>query len=65
MKLQNDYKETKENIIEYNTILDDQDKILSIISKDLEIIKEIARTECDMRDNPVEPVVINKITIVK
>jgi peptidyl-prolyl cis-trans isomerase A (cyclophilin A) len=33
--------------------------------KDLEIIKEIARTECDMRDNPVEPVVINKITIVK
>jgi len=33
--------------------------------KDLEIIKEIARVECDMRDNPVEPVVINKITIVK
>ncbi len=33
--------------------------------KDLEIVKEIARTECDMRDNPVEPVVINKITIVK
>lgn len=31
--------------------------------KDLEIIKAIARAECDMRDNPVEPVVINKITI--
>lgn len=33
--------------------------------KDLEIIKAIARIECDMRDNPVEPVVINKITIEK
>ena len=34
-------------------------------SKDLEIIKKIARTECDMRDNPIDPVVINKITIEK
>jgi peptidyl-prolyl cis-trans isomerase A (cyclophilin A) len=33
--------------------------------KDLEIIKKIARTECDMRDNPIDPVVINKITIEK
>jgi DNA gyrase subunit A len=40
MKLQNDYKETKANIIEYNGILDNQDRILEIISKDLDEIKE-------------------------
>ena len=40
MKLQNDYKETKENIIEYNSILDSQDKILEIIDKDLKTIKD-------------------------
>ncbi len=40
MKLQNDYKETKAKIIEYNEVLDSQDRILEIISKDLEEIKE-------------------------
>lgn len=40
MKLQNDYKETKEKIIEYNAVLDSQDRILEIISSDLEVIKE-------------------------
>ncbi len=40
MKLQNDYKETKAKIIEYNEILDNQDRILEIISKDLDEIKE-------------------------
>lgn len=40
VKLQNDYKETKENIIEYNSILDSQDKILEIIDRDLKVIKE-------------------------
>ncbi len=40
MKLQNDYKETKEKIEEYNGILDSQDKVLEIISKDLADIKE-------------------------
>lgn len=40
MKLQNDYKETQENIIEYNSILDNQDKILEIIDRDLKIIKD-------------------------
>ena len=40
MKLQNDYKETKEKIIEYNAVLDNQDRILEIISKDLDQIKE-------------------------
>lgn len=40
MKLQNDYKETKEKIEEYNSILDSQDKVLEIISQDLEDIKE-------------------------
>lgn len=41
MKLQNDYKETKEKILEYNSVLDSQEKILEIISKDLEVIKEV------------------------
>ncbi len=40
MKLENDYKETKENIIAYNDILDSQDKILEIVDRDLKIIKE-------------------------
>ncbi len=40
MKLENDYKETKENIIEYNKILDSQDKILEIVDRDLKVIKE-------------------------
>lgn len=40
MKLQNDYKETKAKIIEYNEILDSQDRILEIISSDLADIKE-------------------------
>ncbi|HQJ73935.1 MAG TPA: DNA gyrase subunit A, partial [Candidatus Dojkabacteria bacterium] len=40
MKLQNDYKETKEKIIQYNEILDSQDKILEVISNDLEVMKE-------------------------
>ncbi|PKN02987.1 DNA gyrase subunit A [Candidatus Dojkabacteria bacterium HGW-Dojkabacteria-1] len=40
MKLQNDYKETKAKIIEYNEILDSQDRILEIISSDLAEIKE-------------------------
>ena len=40
MKIQNDYKETKKRIDEYNTILDSQGKILEIIKKDLEEIKE-------------------------
>ncbi|HNW23145.1 MAG TPA: DNA gyrase subunit A [Candidatus Dojkabacteria bacterium] len=59
MKLQNDYKETKENIIEYNSILDDQDKILSIISKDLEIIKE---TYGDSRKTKVVKGKVNEIS---
>lgn len=59
MKLQNDYKETKENIIEYNSILDDQDKILSIISKDLEIIKE---TYGDGRKTKVVKGKVNEIS---
>lgn len=40
MKLQNDYKETKAKIIEYNEVLDSQDRILEIISNDLKDIKE-------------------------
>ena len=40
MKIQNDYKETKEKIEEYNSVLDSQDKVLEIISKDLADIKE-------------------------
>jgi DNA gyrase subunit A len=40
MKIQNDYKETKEKIGEYNEILDSQDRILEIIGGDLAQIKE-------------------------
>ncbi len=40
MKLENDYKETKQNIIEYNNILDSQDRILEIVDNDLKAIKE-------------------------
>lgn len=32
-------------------------------SKDLEVVKKIARIECDMRDNPMDPVIIKKITV--
>jgi DNA gyrase subunit A len=39
MKLQNDYKETKAKIEEYNLVLDSQDRILEIISADLKEIK--------------------------
>ncbi len=59
MKLQNDYKETKEKIIEYNSILDSQDRILEIISKDLEIIKE---TYGDKRKTKVVKGKVNEIS---
>jgi len=40
MKIQNEYKEIKEKIKEYNGILENQDRILEIVSTDLEEIKE-------------------------
>jgi DNA gyrase subunit A len=40
MKLQNEYKETKEKIKEYNEILENQDRILEIVNSDLEEIKQ-------------------------
>lgn len=40
MKLQNEYKELQENIKTYNEILGDQNKILEIISTELNEIKE-------------------------
>jgi DNA gyrase subunit A len=40
MKLQNEYKEIKEKIKEYNEILENQDRILEIVNSDLERIKE-------------------------
>lgn len=40
MKLENDYKETKAKIDEYNAILDSEDKVLEIVSKDLADIKD-------------------------
>lgn len=59
MKLQNDYKETKEKIIEYNAVLDSQDRILEIISSDLEVIKE---TYGDKRRTRVVKGKINEIS---
>jgi DNA gyrase subunit A len=59
MKLQNDYKETKENIIKYNAILDSQDKILEIIANDLETIKE---TYSDKRRTRVVKGKVNEIS---
>jgi len=59
MKLQNDYKETKEKIIEYNAVLDSQDRILEIISSDLEVIKE---TYGDKRRTRVIKGKINEIS---
>jgi DNA gyrase subunit A len=40
MKLQNEHKEIKEKIKEYNEILENQDRILEIVNSDLEGIKE-------------------------
>lgn len=40
MKLQNEYKDLQKNIKEFNEILENQDKILEIIYRDLEEIKE-------------------------
>jgi DNA gyrase subunit A len=40
VKLQNDYKETKAKIEEYNKVLDSQDRILEIIGSDLADIKQ-------------------------
>ncbi len=59
MKLQNDYKETKEKIIEYNTVLDSQDRILEIVSSDLEVIKE---TYGDKRKTKVIKGKVNEIS---
>ncbi|MDY0096877.1 MAG: DNA gyrase subunit A [Candidatus Dojkabacteria bacterium] len=59
MKLENDYKETKEKIIEYNAVLDNQDKILEIISKDLDQIKE---NYADKRKSRVVKGKVNEIS---
>ncbi|KKP65472.1 MAG: gyrase subunit A protein [candidate division WS6 bacterium GW2011_GWE1_34_7] len=59
MKLQNDYKETKEKIIEYNAVLDSQDRILEIISSDLNQIKE---SYADKRRSRVVKGKINEIS---
>lgn len=40
MKIQNEHKETQEQIKEYNEILENQDRILEVVSDDLEEIKE-------------------------
>lgn len=40
MKLQNEYKELEEKIKEYNALLEDPTKVLEVISKDLQEIKE-------------------------
>ena len=58
-KLQNDYKETKEKIIEYNAVLDSQDRILEIISSDLAQIKE---SYADKRRSRVVKGKINEIS---
>ena len=36
-----------------------------VSSKDLDVVKKIARVDCDFSDSPLEPVVIKKITIEK
>lgn len=59
MKLQNDYKETKEKIIQYNEILDSQDKIFEVISNDLEVMKE---TYGDKRRTKIVKGKINEIS---
>ena len=59
MKLQNDYKETKEKIIQYNEVLDSPDKILEVISNDLEIMKE---TYGDKRRTKIVKGKINEIS---
>jgi len=40
MKLENDYKDTKKKIIEYNKILENEDAILTVISEDLQRVKK-------------------------
>jgi DNA gyrase subunit A len=40
LKIENDYKDTKERIEEYNRILENEDEILKVISMDLTRIKE-------------------------
>ena len=40
MKIENDYKETKEKMAEYNRILESEDEILKVVAVDLERIKE-------------------------
>ena len=40
MKLENDYKDTKKKIEEYNKILESEDEILKVVSTDLQRIKE-------------------------
>jgi len=59
MKLQNDYKETKEKIIQYNEVLDSPDKILEVISNDLEVMKE---TYGDKRRTKIVKGKINEIS---
>ena len=59
MKLQNDYKETKEKIIQYNEVLDNPDKILEVISNDLEVMKE---TYGDKRRTKIVKGKINEIS---
>ena len=59
MKLQNDYKETKEKIIQYNEVLDSPDKILEVISNDLEVMKE---TDGDKRRTKIVKGKINEIS---
>ena len=59
MKLENDYKETKEKIIEYNAVLDNQDRILEIISNDLGQIKE---NYADKRKSRVVKGKVNEIS---
>jgi len=59
VKLQNDYKETKEKIIQYNEVLDSPDKILEVISNDLEVMKE---TYGDKRRTKIVKGKINEIS---
>ena len=59
MKLQNEHKEIKEKIKEYNEILENQDRILEIVNSDLEGIKE---TYGDDRRTKVVKEKINEIS---
>ncbi len=36
-----------------------------VSNEDLQLVKEIARVECDLSNSPIEPVFINKITVEK